>query len=426
MPTEIIRLTDPLTGDVCIRMLHESGLEIRVAEMPDFSTSYAQFGTKFGGVHTHVRHGGKEIRLPAGTAHFLEHKLFENAGGDVMKIFSRLGVSDNAYTMFDRTVYLFHTQRHFPEALETLLDFVQHPYFTEESIRRERGIIGQEIGECLDSPDDRLFRQLTEGLYHRHPVRQDVLGTYESIAQITPALLYQCHEMFYNLHNMVLCCAGNVTAEAVLKAADKMLQPAKPFRTEILLPDEPETPAKVYTQQQMPIGRTQFAIGFKSRPVSGMQRHKDAMLAMITIDLVAGSASRLSHRLLAEGLLSDTLELDETVGDSWFTVTAEGESDDPQAVLDALLAEIERILTEGADETLFAVLKRVMYGDMMIGMNAPEEMCDALLGSFMAGSESPFDRPQILAELTAADVLACLLERFRPENVSLAVITPIS
>lgn len=423
MQTEITHMTDPCTGDPYCRILHRSGLEIRVAEMSGFSTAYAQFGTKFGSVHRRFHSGDSVTEVPAGIAHFMEHKLFEKEDGDVMKKFDALGAVGNAYTDFDRTVYHFHTQRHFYEALALLLEFVQNPYFTQESVERERGIILQELLEALDDPADRGFMQLMEGLYPANPLRDHVLGTAESIAAITPEMLYQCHRLFYQPHNMVLCCAGNVTAAQIIEIADRCLHPAELIPVQRIVPAEPDAPAAAYRRLVMPVGKTQFSIGFRSTPLSGVHRLRESLLTSLTLDLLIGSAAPLYQRLLREGLLNDTFDTDCFAGDGWFTVLAEGESDDPQAVLKAILAETDRMQAEGADAALFAVLKKAAYGDSIIGMNHPEAVCSAMMDAFIWGCDSHFDRTRLLAELTLSDVQRCLRERFRRDRVCLSVIT---
>ena len=426
MQTEILRLKDPCTGDVCCRILHRSGLEIRVTEMPGFSTAYAQFAARFGSVDRRFRCGtdAAETELPAGIAHCLEHKLFEKEDGDIAVQFDALGAPSNAFTDFDRTVYHFHAQRHFYEALEMLMRFVQTPYFTQENVDRERGIIAQEILEFLDDPTDCCFHRMLGGLYQELPLYPGVLGTAESIAAITPELLTECHRLFYNLHNMVLCCAGNVSAERIIEAADRCLAPAPPFTVQKCRPQEPEKPAKSFCTCTMPVGKTMFSLGFKSTPVSGAERLRESLLTSLTLDLLIGSAAPLYQRLLHEGLLGGTFDTDCFAGDGWFTAIAEGESDDPQAVLAAICAERERLLTEGADPVLFAALKKAAYGDSIIGMNHPEDACNAMTDAFIWECDSPFIRAELLAGLTESDVQHCLRARFRPENACLSVIRP--
>lgn len=428
MTSEIIPCTDAGTGDTCFRILHPSGLEIRVMEMPDFSTAYAQFGTKFGAAYRQFRLPGTDTvhTLPAGTAHYLEHKLFEKEDGDVAKKFALLGASDNAFTDFDRTVYYFRTQQNYYEALALLLEFVQKPYFTEESVERERNIILQELMEALDDPADCGFMQLLEGMYHAFPLHPHILGTEESIRRITAETLMTAYRAFYNLHNMVLCCAGNVSVKEILAVADRCLIPAPPMLAEVLFPPEPDTPAAAVCRSSMPVGKPLFSIGFKSRPVSGIQHLRDSLLSSLTADLLIGSAAPLYQRLLREGLLNDTFDIDCFTGDGWFTVLFEGESDQPETVLHALCGEIRRMQTEGIDETLFAVLKKAAYGDSIIGMNNPEAACTAMLDAFIWGCTSPFDRTALLADITAEDVQRCLHERFCSDAVCLSVIEPES
>ncbi|MBR3420170.1 MAG: insulinase family protein [Oscillospiraceae bacterium] len=428
MQAEITRRTDPCTGDVCIRMLHDSGLEIRVMEMPAFSTSYAQFGTRFGSVHRRFRRAGDAAytEVPAGIAHYLEHKLFENPDSSISAAFSRLGARDNAYTDFDRTVYYFQTQQHFYEALELLTGFVQAPYFTQESVEKERSIIAQELRECLDDPADQVFFQMLGGLYPEHPVHTDVLGTEESILQITPEMLYTCHELFYHPQNMVLCCAGNVEAEKILQLCDSMIKKRTPVTAAPFRYPERAPAGRLIRRKTMPVGKTQFAAGFRSRPESGAVRLKESLLSSLTAELLIGSSSPLYQRLLAEGLINDTFSTDCFAGDGWFTVLAEGESDCPEAVLDALCAEIGRVKKEGADRALFDTLKRAAYGDTVISMNHPEAACAAMLDSFIWDGISPFARAELLAQLTADDVQGCLETRFCTDNICLSVIEPES
>lgn len=424
MPAEITRLTDPYTGDVCIRMQHDSGLEIRVMEMPGFSTAYAEFGVRFGAMHRQFRNGDTVMTLPAGTAHYMEHKLFEKADGDVSGKFSALGAADNAFTDYDRTVYHFHTQRNFGEALALLLEFVQTPYFTQESVDRERSIIAQELSEALDDPADQVICGLLEGMYRDFPLHPHILGTTDSLNEITPELLHLAHSMFYHPENMVLCCAGNVQAEQVLAIADRMIVPRNNPRAVAGFPLEPPLPAKKRVSRHMAVGKTMFAIGFKSPPASGMERLRNSLLTSLTADLLIGPASPLYQKLLADGLINDTFSTDCFAGEGWFSALAEGESDEPEAVLDALLSEIRRMEQNGADASLFEILKRSAYGDTVMSMNHPETACAAMLDSFIWDRISPFARTEVLAQLTPDDVCSCLRERFRQDSICLSVIEP--
>ncbi len=194
-----------LTGDKYYKVKHKSGLNIYVYEKEGYNSTYAVFGTRYGSINTTFSsNGGEKMTVPDGIAHYLEHKLFECEDGDAFAKYAKTGANANAFTSFDKTCYLFSTTDNFKESLEILLDFVQRPYFTEETVAKEQGIIGQEIKMYDDSPEWRVMFNLLEIMYHNHPVKIDIAGTVESIAKITPELLYKCYNTFYNLTNMAL------------------------------------------------------------------------------------------------------------------------------------------------------------------------------------------------------------------------------
>ncbi|MBR5405675.1 MAG: insulinase family protein [Oscillospiraceae bacterium] len=418
-------LTDPVTGDRCMTVTHKSGLTVCIAEQPDFHTASALLGVRFGSVHRQFTADGRSVSLPAGTAHFLEHKLYDSADGDAVTKFTRLGASDNAYTAFDRTVYYFSAQQRFAEALALLLDFVQRPYFTAESLDKERPIIAQEIHEySLDSPEDRIFFLLLEGLFHRHPVRCDVAGTLRSIQDITPELLYQCHRAFYHPSNLVLCCAGNLTAEEVLEIADRTVQILPPVQTVTEPVREPETVFRQEVRERMTVSKPQFAVGFKSPPVTGEALLRQTLLGELVLDYIAGPSSPCCQRMLSEGLINDTFSVSAFTGESWFVLMAEGESDAPEAVRDALTAEIARVRREGIDGKRFAALKRAAYGDAILSANSPAAAAEAMTDAMLRRLSSPYAVTALLPALTAAEAEALTAERLRPDRVCLAVIDP--
>ena len=195
-----------------------SGLTVLVRPMPGYSGTHVIYATRFGSIDRDFRLGEREVHLPAGVAHFLEHKMFEDEDGDAFAKFAKTGANANAFTAFDRTCYLFTATEQLDESLDVLLGMVGHPYFTEQTIAKEQGIIGQEIKMYDDSPDWRLITGLCECLYHSHPIRSDIAGTVESIAEITPEMLYDCCKAFYAPGNMVLAAAGNTSMEQILAA----------------------------------------------------------------------------------------------------------------------------------------------------------------------------------------------------------------
>ncbi|MCF0123418.1 MAG: insulinase family protein, partial [Ruminiclostridium sp.] len=216
----MIKHTYERIGETLWEETLENGLRVFVFPKPEFGKSYAFFATCYGGMDTRFLLDGQWLDTPMGIAHYLEHKMFDTPdGGNALQKLSATGASPNAFTGSAITGYHFECTDLFWENLRTLLEFVSVPYFTEESVQKEQGIIGQEIRMMEDNPSRQSYRLLLEALYQNHPVRNSVAGSVESIAQITADTLYHCHEAFYTPSNMVLCVAGNVDPERVCAMA---------------------------------------------------------------------------------------------------------------------------------------------------------------------------------------------------------------
>ena len=268
-------LKSPRTGDSIFVEDHASGLKIMVYPKPGYRSAYAVFGTRYGSVNTRFKADGELVSVPDGIAHFLEHKMFESEEGDAFAKYAKTGASANAFTSFDQTCYLFSCTENFEKSFEILLDLVQSPYFTEQTVQKEQGIIGQEIRMYDDSPDWRVMVNLLNALYHNHPVKIDIAGTVESIAEITAEKLYQCYRAYYNLHNMVLCVAGNVDPGEVVKIADRKLKPVEKVTAENVFPQEPDGIVQERVEQRLAVAVPMFQLGFKeTRGYSGFPRRK--------------------------------------------------------------------------------------------------------------------------------------------------------
>ncbi|MDR3551883.1 MAG: pitrilysin family protein, partial [Clostridia bacterium] len=283
---------------------HETGAEIYIEPKHGYASNYAIFGTRYGSIDNLFSLNGELIAVPEGIAHFLEHKLFESEDGDAFQRYARTGANANAYTSFDRTCYLFSCTEHFSESLEILLDFVQKPYFTEKTVQKEQGIIGQEIGMYLDDPNWRVFFNLLGALYHDHPVRIDIAGTQQSISEITADLLYKCYHAFYNLNNMVLCVSGDLEPEAVLETADRLLIKAPPMQAKAVFKDEPSTIVTSRVEQRLSVSVPLFHIGFKESPSQGKALARSEAINGILLEIVGGDASALYRRLYDGGIIN--------------------------------------------------------------------------------------------------------------------------
>lgn len=411
------------TGDSCIHVKHKSGLDIYICEMPGFSSVEALFGTKYGSVNTMFKMRDDEdyTVVPEGIAHFLEHKLFENEDCDVFELYAKTGASGNAFTSFDKTCYLFNCSKNYHESLRILLDFVQKPYFTQATVDKEQGIIGQEIKMTNDNPDWRLFFNLLRGMYHNHPVKIDIAGTVESIAQIDADLLYKCYYTFYNLNNMVLSIAGNINAEEVLAICDECLKPCEDKGLETVFPDEPDSVVTPEIYENQPVGATLFSIGYKCASCSGMERLKKTMAASIAASMLTDASTDMYKKLLDEEIINSSFASEVFYGDGYFTVIFSGESDKPEIVRKSLADEIGRIIADGLDEKDFARIKKSTYGSLIRELNNVEAVANLLINAHMDGV-SPYDTINVLSELTSGDVYEFIKNELCEDKTVLSVI----
>ncbi len=395
-------------GDSYFEVKHESGLTILVYPKPGYSTSYAVIGTNYGSIDDAIKsEGGEETVLPWGTAHFLEHKLFESEELDAFERFAETGAYANAYTSFDRTCYLFSCSSGFAKNLEILLDFVQHPYFTEETVQKEQGIIGQEIRMYLDEPGWQVLFNLLRALYQKHPIKIDIAGTEESISHITADLLYNCYEHFYNLHNMVLACAGNVTVDEVLEVCDRLLE-TRPD-TGVVRPakDEPADIVQKSIAQEFPVTIPSFSLGFKETHETPIRTIRERLLTDLLLDCIAGETSELYERLLRGGLIDGSFGYEYFAGPGYATVIFEGRSRDPEAVAEAIKAEVRKVRASGIDPEDFDRVRKMNYGQSVMGYNDIDGLANSLIGAYFNGAEL-FEELDLYGELTVEDANAQL------------------
>lgn len=416
-------LTSKRTGDSCIHVKHSSGLDIYICEMPGFSSVEALFGTKYGSVNTMFRmRDDKEYTVvPEGIAHFLEHKLFENEDCDVFELYAKTGANGNAFTSFDKTCYLFNCSGNYQESLKILLDFVQKPYFTQATVDKEQGIIGQEIKMTNDNPEWRVFFNMLRCMYHEHPVKIDIAGTVESIAEIDAELLYKCYYTFYNLNNMVLSIAGNIKADEVLAICDECLKPCEDKGLETVFPDEPDTIVEKEIYEVQPVGVPIFHIGYKCRPCSGQERLRKTMAASLAVSLINDASTEMYKKLLDEGVINSSFGGEVFVGDGYFSVIFSGESCSPEIVRDSIINEVGRLIREGIAEKDFQRIKKSAYGMAVRELNNVEVVANLMISSHMEGS-GPYDSIEVLSEMTSQDVLEFIRSEFDPDKLVLSVI----
>lgn len=405
--------------------VHESGLRVFVYAKPRFSSACALLGTAYGSIDTRFRRAGEThfAQTPAGIAHFLEHKLFESAGEDAFARFARTGASANAYTSFDRTCYLFSCAGHFAESLEILLDFVQQPYFTPETVQKEQGIIAQEIRMGDDDPDQLVFRNLLRCLYHEHPVRDDVAGTVESIAQIDAPLLHCCYRTFYHPSNMVLSVAGRVDPNEVFAMAERMVPPNRALPVERQFPAEPESVAQTGMEARAAVAAPMFELGFKE-PAPARKTAKQCAETAVLLQMLASDTSPLYRRLRAAGLVNETFGADYLEGPGYAAVVFGGESADPARAADEIQREIARLRRDGIPAEDFECARRALYGSAIAGLGSVGYLAGALADCAFAGRAFG-DEPAQLRAMTAAAVGRRLAEQMQPDRAAISIVRPM-
>lgn len=408
-----------------ISLTHESGLRIYLCPIEGFNTAYAMLGTPYGSVDVCFK-TDKDVdfaEVPAGIAHFLEHKLFENEDCDAFARYAKTGASANAFTSFDRTCYLFESAENFADSLEILLDFVTHPYFTQQTVDKEQGIIGQEIRMYEDNPDWRVMFNLLRALYHKNPVRVDIAGTVESIAQINAELLYRCYNTFYSLGNMVLAVTGNFNVDEALRVADKVLGKGEPVKIEYCRSDEPREVCERLIEQRLAVSTPMFDIGFKAVPGSYAENIRHSILDEMLIEIIAGEISPLYRRLYDASLINGVFGGESMASRDYICSMFSGESSDPQEVYRQLTAEVARLQREGIDEELFSVAKSIIYGRYVSAFDSVEGVAGLLMNGAFCGVPM-YELVDTAAAVTKKELEQRLSESFLVERSALSIIWP--
>lgn len=401
-----------------------NGLTVLVRSMPGFTGLHAVYGTNFGSIDRAFTLDGKRYALPAGIAHFLEHKMFENEEGDAFTLYAKTGANANAFTSFDKTCYVFTASGHTDENLDILLSFVSRPYFTQATVAKEQGIIGQEIKMYDDSADWRLMFAMFQCLYHAHPLRDDIAGSVESIAEITPELLYACTDAFYRPQNMALAVAGNVTMAQVLAAVERAHIQKKEGAVVRIAPEEPADVARRRMEFSMAVAKPLLGLGFKLTPPAEADALKMELAAELACELVCGSMTPLYRRLYDENLVDAGFSGEVMSLPGAFNLMFGGETAQPDAVRGLLLAEIERLQRDGVSEELFTLCKNQRYGELVGDLETVDDAATGLLSSYFRG-RTPAMELDALAALQRADVEAVLQLLLCPGRSATVIITPL-
>ncbi|MEE0059479.1 MAG: pitrilysin family protein [Acutalibacteraceae bacterium] len=415
-----------ITGDKYYKINHKSGLTIYTYPKEGFKSTYAIFGAKYGSINTTFKKdNGEQIVVPDGIAHYLEHKLFESEDGDAFVKYAKTGASANAYTSFDKTCYLFSCADNFEESLKILLEFVQDPYFTEETVQKEQGIIGQEIRMYDDDPNWRVMFNLLGAMYHTHPVKIDIAGTVESIAEITPQKLYDCYNGFYNLHNMALVVVGGrATTDLVVEMADKYLNDSPAKDVTSTFPSEDDSVVTDYVEQRFPVSVPMFHLGFKEAVDKERLTNKEMAESAILLFAVASGSSELYQILEDKGLINNSFDYEHFEGPYYSSVFFGGESTNPKEAARIIREYIDNLRKTGISQADFDIAKKAVYGEGVSSLNRNETIANIIIDSDFSGREI-FSYIEDVKATTLEDVNKRLLKQLDSTKSSLSVILPL-
>ncbi|MEA4966291.1 MAG: pitrilysin family protein [Oscillospiraceae bacterium] len=421
----MLQVKAPRLGESYVEREFPGGLTVRVIPKPGFAKKYAFLAADYGSIDTAFTRNGEKIQSPDGVAHYLEHKMFDLEDGNAMQLFAAAGGSPNAFTSYDMTAYYFICTDRFEDNLRILLRFVLTPYFTEESVEKEREIIGQEIRMYEDSADSRLYENLFSAMFRNHPIRVPIAGTAQSIAKITAKTLYGCYETFYAPSNMMLCVVGDVEPDVVFSAAEAMLPrerrglPARDYGAAEAPDCGPQT-----VRQTMEIAMPMFSVGFRCEPpAAGRAGMKQEIVGDLACELLAGEASPLYQRLYDGNLIDSDFSSGFERVKGAALISFGGDSLEPETVQRELLEECRRQLAEGLDADAFRRLKKSAVGRRIRDLDSFESICYRMCASFFDGA-SYFEFPDVYEEITLEDVRAFLQSTVRENRMVLSVIEP--
>ena len=404
----------------------ENGLTIMVIPKKETRKRYVIWGTNYGSIDNEFIVPGEQsaTKVPNGIAHFLEHKLFEQEdGSNSLDKLTAIGVDANAYTTNDHTAYLFDCTDNFEEALDELMDYVQHPYFTDENVEKEKGIIEQEIAMYDDYPDWKVYLNAMVAMYKENPVKIDITGTKETIAGITKEILYNCYNTFYHPSNMTMCVSGNFEPEKVIEEVKRRLV-KKENSGEIkrIYEQEPDGINKSEIIEKMEVSKPIYIIGYKDNNFGENQVKKHISIEIL-LNILIGKSSGLYQELYSDGYVNEPLDLDYEFSKTYAYIMISGSSKDPKYIQEKLNEEIDKLIKEGINQNDFERIKRKIYGAYIKEYNDTSDIARMFLADSFKGINS-FEYLENYETVTKEYATQTLKELFKKENQIISIIQP--
>lgn len=407
----------------------ENGLTIMIMPKRNIQKKYMIWATNFGSMDNNfIAPNDKEAtKIPDGVAHFLEHKMFEQPNGtNSLDTLTALGVNANAYTSTDQTCFLFECTDNFEPAMDELMDYVQSPYFTDQNVEKEKGIIGQEIKMYDDYPEWAVYMNAIKCMYKNNPITIDIAGTIESISKIDKEVLYKCYNTFYHPSNMVMCFAGDFEPNNLIEEVKKRLKPIeKHGEIKRIYPTEPEEIVRKEITTQMEVSMPLFVIGIKD-DISNKKNDTDVIVKKhiaieILLNMLIGKSSKLYKNLYEEELITSEPYLEYEFAKQYAHVAITGQSNNPKEVLKRLQTEIKEMKSKEIDKEHFKRIKNMIYGNYVKEYDSVSDICRMFVGDYMKGINS-FQYIEDYEQVTPEYAKQVLEEVFREEKTVLSIV----
>lgn len=409
--------------DETLHFTKVNGLKLYILPKKDYVKKFAMITVDYGSNDIAFSENGNQSikEYPLGIAHFLEHKLFEEKEGNIFDKFSKLGASPNAYTNFENTAYYFTCTENFYNNLELLIHFVFNPYFTEENVNKEKGIIEQEIKMYEDNPGARVYYNALRAMYNTHPIRNDIAGDVESIYKINSDLLYECYNTFYNPNNMIMVVVGDVDKTKILKIAEGNVPKKKEFNVNFKHYDESPVVDKKIVEENLGVSIPNFIIGFKDNIniENPRERLKRKLSMNIAGKLFLGRSSSLYEDLYHKGLINESFSYDYTIEKDYAHFLIGGESKEPREVNKAIISYFENRLEVSIEE--FKRVKKSILGSYMSSFNSIEGIGNFLSRNLICNID-PFEYKEVLNEIEVEDIINTCKAIITDENNIISII----
>lgn len=408
----------------------DNGLTVMIIPKPGVQKKYIIWGTNYGSNDSKFIVPGeeKETEVPNGVAHFLEHKLFEQENGtNSLDVLTALGVEANAYTTNDHTAYLFESTDNFYEAMDELMDYVQHPYFTDENVEKEKGIIGQEIMMYDDYPDWRVYLNTMQAMYHNNPIKIDITGTIETIGKIDKEILYKCYNTFYHPSNMALVVCGDFEPKEILEEIKKrLIKNNNQGEIKRIYPEEPETIVQEKIEQKLEVSQPLYTIGIKDSVSKQTPDHKNEMVKKhiaieILLNLLIGRSSNLYKELYNEGIIYGQPSLDYEFGKTYAHVLITGQSTNPEKLYRKFKEQVKKLKEEGINQEDFTRIKKMIYGGYVKEYNDVQDIARIFLADHFKGINS-FDYLEEIEGIHIEYLNQVLKDVFKEEKMVLSIV----